>query len=63
MGGITCGADAIEFMMAGARAVQVGTANFTDPNAMPRIISEMNAWLDGHNISDVNQIVGTVTMN
>lgn len=63
MGGITCGEDAIEFMMAGARAVQVGTANFTDPNAMPRIISEMDAWLNAHGIADVNEIVGTVTMN
>lgn len=63
MGGIASGKDAIEFMMAGARAVQVGTANFTDANAMPRIISEMNDWLDSHKIDNVNDIVGTVTMN
>lgn len=63
MGGITSGEDAIEFMMAGARAVQVGTANFTDPLAMPKIIAQMNAWLDRHNISDVNEIVDTVIMN
>ncbi len=63
MGGIASGADAIEFMMAGARAVQVGTANFTDANAMPRIIGEMDAWLNRHGIADINEIVGTVTMN
>ncbi len=62
MGGIMTGEDAIEFMMAGAKAVQVGTANFADPYAMPRIISEMNAWLDAHEIKSVNEIVDTVNM-
>ncbi|MCD8285690.1 MAG: dihydroorotate dehydrogenase [Clostridia bacterium] len=63
MGGIMTGLDAIEFMMAGACAVQVGTANFADANAMPRIISEMNAWLDAHGVQDVNDIVDTLTLN
>ncbi len=63
MGGITSGEDAIEFMMAGARAVQVGTANFSDGNAMPKIIAGVNAWLDSHNINDVNEIVDTLTLN
>lgn len=63
MGGITCGTDAIEFLMAGARAVQVGTANFTDVNAMPRIIKEVESWLDVHGINDVNEIVGTLMLN
>ncbi|MDE6585805.1 MAG: dihydroorotate dehydrogenase [Clostridia bacterium] len=58
MGGIMTGADAIEFMIAGASAVQVGTANFVNPYAMPQIISEMNDWLDGHNIKNVNDIKG-----
>ncbi len=62
MGGIMTGEDAIEFMMAGAKAVQVGTANFADPYAMPRIISEMNSWLDAHEIKSVNEIVDTVNM-
>lgn len=62
MGGIMTGEDAIEFMMAGARAVQVGTANFADPYAMPRIISEINSWLDAHEIKSVNEIVDTVNM-
>lgn len=63
MGGITCGKDVIEFMMAGAKAVQVGTANFTDANAMPRIISETNDWLDAHGIKDINEIVDTLQLN
>ncbi len=63
MGGITCGVDVIEFMMAGAKAVQVGTANFTDANAMPRIISETNAWLDKHGIGNINDIVNTLKLN
>ncbi len=63
MGGISSAADAIEFMMAGARAVQVGTANFSDGNAMPKIIGGINGWLDAHNINDINQIVNTLTLN
>lgn len=63
MGGITCAEDAIEFLMAGATAVQVGTANFTNPNAMPQIIRGLNAWLDGHKIADINEIVGAATLN
>ena len=63
MGGIMTGEDAIEFMMAGAKAVQVGTANFADPYAMPRIVKEMDAWLDNHGIKSVKEVVGTVTLN
>lgn len=63
MGGIATGRDALEFMCAGARAVQVGTANFTDSYAMPRIISEMNDWLDSHGISNVTDIVDTLKLN
>ena len=57
------GKDALEFMCAGARAVQVGTANFADALAMPRIIDELNDWLDAHNISSVNEIVDTLKLN
>lgn len=63
MGGITTGIDALEFMLAGARAVQVGTANFTDANAMPRIIGEMNAWLDSRGVKDINEIIDTLKLN
>lgn len=60
MGGIDSGKAAIEMMMAGARAVQVGGAIFTDPYAPVRIIEEMNQWLDEHGIADINEIVGCV---
>lgn len=63
MGGIMTGEDAIEFMMAGAKAVQVGTANFADPYAMPRIVKEMNLWLDKHGVNSVIEIIGTATLN
>lgn len=60
MGGVSSGADAIEMMMAGASAVQVGAAIFTDPYAPVHIIDEMNDWLDAHQIARVSQIIGTV---
>lgn len=60
MGGVTSGQDAIELMMAGASAVQVGMAVFTDPYAPVHIIHEMNAFLDEKNISSVREIIGTV---
>ena len=63
MGGITCAEDALEFIIAGASAVQVGTANFTDTLAMPKIIAGLNAWLDAHGIADVNELRGTLRLN
>ena len=57
------GEDAIEFMMAGATAVQVGTANFADLYAMPRIIKEINLWLENHGINSVKEIIGTAYLN
>lgn len=63
MGGITCAEDAIEFIMAGARAVQVGTVNFTDTLAMPKIIDGLNAWLDRHGIADISEICGVLQLN
>ena len=63
MGGITCAEDAIEFLMAGATAVQVGTANFTDPFAMPKIIDGLNAWCDKHCIANVSELTGVLQLN
>ena len=63
MGGITCAEDALEFIIAGASAVQVGTANFTDTLAMPKIIAGLNAWLDRHGIADINELRGTLSLN
>ena len=44
VGGVTCGRDAVELLMAGADAVQVGTATFRDPRAPWRVLDEMGAW-------------------
>ena len=63
MGGIRTAEDAIEFMMAGASAVQVGTANFTDVYAMPKIVEGMNAWCDRHKVEKITDLIGTVQMN
>ena len=63
MGGITCAEDAIEFLMAGAVAVQVGTANFTDPYAMPKMIDGLNAWCDRHGVKNVSELTGTLQLN
>jgi dihydroorotate dehydrogenase (NAD+) catalytic subunit len=60
MGGIMCAEDAIEFLMAGAKAVAVGTANFVDPYAPVKIIDGINEWLDKHNCTSVNDIIGQV---
>ncbi len=60
MGGVTTGKDAIELMMAGASAVQVGAAIFTDPYAPIRIIREMNQWLDDNHIATAQELTGSV---
>ena len=58
LGGIATGRDALEFLMAGAAAVQVGAANFADPRAMERITDEIGAWLDAHGIASPDEIRG-----
>ena len=60
LGGISSATDAIEFLMAGATAIQIGTANFLDPTITLKIRDGINQWLDEHNISDVNDIIGSL---
>jgi dihydroorotate dehydrogenase (NAD+) catalytic subunit len=60
MGGIYSAADAIEFMMAGANAVGVGTAIFSNPGCLVDIIEGMAAWLESHGIAHINDIVGVM---
>lgn len=60
LGGISNGADAIEFMLAGARAVQIGTANFIDPQVTVKVVEWMEEWCRRHNVSDINEIVGEI---
>ena len=61
MGGIMTGEDAAEFMLAGATAVSVGTANFTDPAATVRILSELEDYMRRTGTEDVNELIGAVT--
>ena len=60
MGGIVSGADAVEFIIAGASAVAVGTANFVDPYAPLEVIDFINAYLDRHGFSSVRELVGSL---
>ncbi len=60
MGGIATWQDAVEMMMAGASAIQVGAALFTNPYAPIEIIDGLNRYLDENGIASVNEIVGTV---
>jgi dihydroorotate dehydrogenase (NAD+) catalytic subunit len=58
IGGITTATDAIEFLLAGASAIQVGTANFVDPQATVKIIAGIEDYMQRHRISDVKQLIG-----
>jgi len=60
LGGIMTAEDAIEFLMCGARAIEIGTANFIDPAVTIKVRDGINDWLDRHGISDVNDIVGAI---
>ena len=57
-GGVMGGKDAVEFLMAGASAVQVGTATFTDPGAPWRVLDELRAWCDAEGVERLDEIVG-----
>ena len=58
LGGIMNGRDAIEFILAGATAVQVGTANFVDPTVSVKIVDYIENYLKRHNISSIREIIG-----
>ena len=60
LGGICNAADAIEFMMAGATAIQIGTANFLDPTVTIKVRDGINEWLDRHGCSSVSEIIGAL---
>jgi dihydroorotate dehydrogenase (NAD+) catalytic subunit len=60
MGGITDARDALEFMIAGASAVQVGTANFVDPMIWPKLVDGIRAYMERHQIARLSDLVGTV---
>jgi dihydroorotate dehydrogenase (NAD+) catalytic subunit len=60
IGGIMNATDALEFMMVGATAIQVGTANFVNPGSTLEIIEGMQKWLRQEGIDDIKQLIGSL---
>lgn len=60
LGGISTAEDAIEFLMAGATAIEIGTANFIDPAVSLKVRDGISAWLDAHGCHDISEIIGCV---
>jgi dihydroorotate dehydrogenase (NAD+) catalytic subunit len=60
MGGIADARDALEFIIAGASAVQVGTASFVDPFIWPKLLHGIRAYMHRHQIAHISDLVGTV---
>ena len=60
LGGIMNAQDAIEFFMAGATAVEIGTANFIDPAVTMKVIDGIGEWLDKHGVKDIHEIIGVI---
>jgi len=60
IGGIMNLDDVLEFLITGATAVQIGTANFIEPDIAARLVHELNQYLNLHQISDVNELIGSI---
>lgn len=60
LGGISCANDAIEFLLAGASAIQIGTANFIDPTVTIKVIDGINDYLDQNGFKSVKEIIGLI---
>ena len=60
LGGISSATDAIEFLLAGASAVEIGTANFLDPQITIKVKNGINQWLDDHGCKSVSEIIGAL---
>ena len=60
LGGISCAKDAIEFLMAGATAIEIGTANFLDPAVSIKVRDGIGDWLDAHGCQSVEEIIGVI---
>ncbi len=63
MGGIINGEDAIEFILAGAKAISIGTGNFINPDVSIKTIDEIENYMKKYNVEDINDLVGKVEMN
>jgi dihydroorotate dehydrogenase (NAD+) catalytic subunit len=59
-GGVTTGGDVVEYLMAGANAVAVGTANLAEPAAGRRILAELEGWCRRHGVAAIGDLVGSV---
>ena len=60
LGGICTAKDAIEFLMVGASAIEIGTANFIDPTVTIKVRDGINDWLDAHGCKSVHEIIGCI---
>ena len=60
LGGISCAEDAIEFLMAGATAIEIGTANFIDPAIAYKVKVGIGEWLDRHGCNSIQEIIGAI---
>ena len=60
LGGISSAKDAIEFLMCGASAIEIGTANFLDPAITIKVRDGINEWLENHGIADIHEIIGAI---
>lgn len=60
LGGISNATDAIEFLMAGASAIQIGTANFLDPTVTLKVRDGIDRWLEEHGVKDLKEIIGVI---
>ena len=60
LGGIMTAEDALEFLMCGATAIEIGTANFIDPAVTMKVRDGINDWLDRHGVADVHEIIGAI---
>ena len=58
LGGIMNATDAIEFFLAGATAIEIGTANFIDPETTVKVVDGINEYLDRHNFKSITEIIG-----
>ncbi len=62
IGGISSANDALEFLIAGCPAVQIGTANFVDPGVHERILADLESWLERQGLDDIRDVVGSLEL-
>lgn len=60
LGGIMNGRDALEFILAGASAIEVGTANFVDPAVTVKIVDWITDYCNRHGVDDINSLIGAI---